>query len=63
MPVESCSTLIAAPRRLVAGVVRDGGLASREHVSLSPYWRRGLTDEEWRSVKRDWVRRLQGEMA
>lgn len=27
MPVESCSTLIAAPRRLVAGVVRDGEAA------------------------------------
>jgi 8-oxo-dGTP diphosphatase len=27
VPVESCSTLIAAPRRLVAGVVRDGEAA------------------------------------
>ena len=49
--------------RAVGHALRDGGLASREHVSLSPYWRRGLTDEGWRSVKRDWVRRLQGEMA
>lgn len=24
-------------------------------ASISPYWRRGLTDEEWRKIKRDWL--------
>jgi len=24
-------------------------------VSLSPYWRRTLTDEAWRAVKKDWI--------
>ncbi|ANS79953.1 hypothetical protein SGUI_2557 [Serinicoccus hydrothermalis] len=49
--------------RAVGHALRDGGLASPDHLSLSPYWRRGLTDEEWRSVKRDWVRALQSELA
>jgi NADPH-dependent ferric siderophore reductase len=25
------------------------------HLSCSPYWRRGMTDEEWRRVKASWV--------
>lgn len=27
----------------------------REDLSLSPYWRRQYTDEQWREVKRDWL--------
>lgn len=27
-----------------------------ELLSCSPYWRRGFTDEEWRSVKAEWAR-------
>jgi NADPH-dependent ferric siderophore reductase len=27
----------------------------KEGTSISPYWRRTLTDEEWRAVKRDWL--------
>ncbi len=27
----------------------------RESLSVSPYWRRGHTDEAWRQVKRDWM--------
>lgn len=27
----------------------------REAVSVSPYWRRGQTDEAWREVKREWM--------
>jgi NADPH-dependent ferric siderophore reductase len=26
-----------------------------EAASISPYWRRGLTDEEWRRIKRQWL--------
>ncbi|WP_298890684.1 siderophore-interacting protein [uncultured Serinicoccus sp.] len=32
-------------------------------LSCSPYWRRGSTDEEWRSVKADWVRAMQADTA
>lgn len=40
----------AIRRHLIAdrGIPRDG-------TSISPYWRRGLDDEAWREVKRDWV--------
>lgn len=27
----------------------------REALSVSPYWRRTLTDEKWREIKRDWL--------
>jgi NADPH-dependent ferric siderophore reductase len=30
------------------GIARDG-------TSISPYWRRGMDDEAWREVKREWV--------
>jgi NADPH-dependent ferric siderophore reductase len=30
-------------------------------ASISPYWRRGLDDEGWREVKRDWVRETEQE--
>ncbi|WP_151525547.1 siderophore-interacting protein [Serinicoccus kebangsaanensis] len=49
--------------RAVGHALRDEARASREHVSISPYWRRGLTDEQWRAVKGDWVRGLQAELA
>jgi NADPH-dependent ferric siderophore reductase len=32
----------------------ERGIA-KEGASISPYWRRTLTDEEWRAVKRDWL--------
>ena len=40
----------AVRRHLVAdrGIAKDG-------TSISPYWRRGQTDEAWREVKRDWL--------
>lgn len=28
----------------------------KEEASISPYWRRGKTDEAWREVKADWMR-------
>ncbi len=31
----------------------------REDLSVSPYWRRTLTDERWREIKRDWLRELE----
>lgn len=40
----------AARRHLLGerGIPKDGN-------SISPYWRRNLTDEEWRQVKKDWL--------
>lgn len=32
-----------------------------DQLSCSPYWRRDHTDEEWRSVKKAWVREMQAE--
>ncbi|MBC7375492.1 MAG: siderophore-interacting protein, partial [Frankiales bacterium] len=31
----------------------------REDLSASPYWRRELTDEQWRSVKAAWQREVE----
>jgi NADPH-dependent ferric siderophore reductase len=40
----------AVRRHLLAdrGIPRDG-------ASISPYWRRTMTDERWREVKREWL--------
>ncbi|MGH9247792.1 MAG: siderophore-interacting protein [Acidimicrobiales bacterium] len=40
----------AVRRHLVA----DRGLAAGNH-SISPYWRRDHTDEQWREIKADWL--------
>jgi NADPH-dependent ferric siderophore reductase len=31
-------------------------VVAREDLSVSPYWRRGHTDEQWRSIKAAWQR-------
>ncbi|TNM69210.1 siderophore-interacting protein [Streptomyces sp. NP160] len=40
----------------------DRGL-ERSEMSCSPYWRRTMTDEAWRSVKRDFVAAMDAEVA
>src|SRR4051812_5970237 len=35
-------------------LLEDRGL-SRQQLSCSPYWRRTMTDEAWRQIKRDYV--------
>jgi NADPH-dependent ferric siderophore reductase len=45
----------AQETRLARRVVLRGGV-DRDLFSSSPYWRRGLDDEQWRSVKKDFVR-------
>lgn len=35
-------------------LVNDRGIP-KEASSISPYWRRGRNDEQWRQVKRDWI--------
>ncbi len=36
---------------------------SRAGMSCSPYWRREMTDEAWRMVKRDFVAAMEAEVA
>ena len=35
----------------------------RQDMSCSPYWRRTMTDEAWRAVKRDYVAAMEAEVA
>lgn len=43
-------------------LLADRGL-SRADMSCSPYWRRTMTDEAWRRVKRDFVAAMDGDVA
>ena len=49
---------IRAVRRHLLG---DRGLA-RADMSCSPYWRRTMTDEAWRAVKRDFVTAMEADV-
>lgn len=46
----------AAQIRAVHWGLAEGGLVDLERFSCSPYWRRGLDDEQWRQIKGDFVR-------
>lgn len=35
-------------------LIADRGI-DRDAASISPYWRRGHTDEAWRQIKRQWI--------
>jgi NADPH-dependent ferric siderophore reductase len=50
---------IRAIRRHLLG---ERGL-ERADMSCSPYWRRTMTDETWRAVKRDYVAAMDAEVA
>lgn len=43
-------------------LLADRGLA-RADMSCSPYWRRTMTDEDWRAVKRDFVAAMDADVA
>lgn len=43
-------------------LLHDRGL-SRADLSCSPYWRRTMTDEEWRRVKREFVAAMEAEQS
>jgi NADPH-dependent ferric siderophore reductase len=43
-------------------LLQDRGLERRD-MSCSPYWRRSMTDEAWREVKRDFVASMEAEVA
>ncbi len=43
-------------------LLRERGL-SRRDISCSPYWRRSMSDEDWRRVKGDFVASMEAEVA
>ncbi|MBD8870902.1 siderophore-interacting protein [Nocardioides donggukensis] len=43
-------------------LLAERGLA-RGDMSCSPYWRRDMTDESWRAVKRDFVQAMEADVA
>lgn len=43
-------------------LISDRGVA-RADMSCSPYWRRTMTDEAWRAVKRDYVAAMDADVA
>lgn len=49
-------------RQIRRHLLVDRGLG-RENMSCSPYWRRDMTDESWRQVKRDFVAAMEAEVA
>ncbi|MBD8505093.1 siderophore-interacting protein [Hoyosella sp. G463] len=51
----------AAATRAVRRVLLGDAIVEPEHLSCSPYWRRGHTDEQWRSVKAAWIREVEAE--
>lgn len=44
----------AETRAIRAHLLGDRGI-ERSRLSVSPYWRRGQTDEAWRQVKKEWL--------
>ena len=57
--VHGEATEIRALRR---HLLADRGL-SRQAMSCSPYWRRDMTDEAWRQVKRAFVSSMEDDVA
>jgi len=49
-------------REIRRHLLLERGLA-RADMSCSPYWRRQMTDEAWRAVKRDFVAAMEAEVA
>jgi NADPH-dependent ferric siderophore reductase len=49
-------------REIRRHLLLDRGL-TRADMSCSPYWRRDMTDEAWRKVKRDFVAAMEAEVA
>jgi NADPH-dependent ferric siderophore reductase len=47
-------------RAVRAHLLGDRGV-SRQQLSCSPYWRRTMTDEAWRQIKRDYVSAMEAD--
>lgn len=48
----------AVATRAVRRQLLASGVVDLEHLSCSPYWRRGYDDEQWRSIKGAWNREV-----
>lgn len=51
----------AVATRAVRRVLLAERRVDPEHLSCSPYWRRGYDDEQWRQIKGDWLREVNAE--
>ncbi|WP_156759094.1 siderophore-interacting protein [Microbacterium karelineae] len=51
----------AVATRAVRRVLLRERIVDLDHLSCSPYWRRGYDDEQWRAIKGDWVREVNAE--
>jgi NADPH-dependent ferric siderophore reductase len=49
-------------REIRRHLLLDRGL-TRQDMSCSPYWRRSMTDEDWRAIKRDYVSAMESDVA
>ena len=47
--------------RAVRDVLLSRSLVAPEDLSFSPYWHRGLSDEQWRGIKSSWLKAVQRE--
>lgn len=52
----------AEVRALRRFLIAERGV-DRAKASISPYWRRGHTDEAWREIKRDWLAEQEADVA
>lgn len=52
----------AAATRAVRRHLLAERIVEEDRLSCSPYWRRGLDDEQWRTVKADWLRAVAGDV-
>lgn len=52
----------AEETRAVRRHLLSTGVVDLEHLSCSPYWRRGYDDEQWRSIKGAWTREVAAEI-
>jgi NADPH-dependent ferric siderophore reductase len=62
LPAGRCDAFVhgeAVETRGVRAHLLRERVVLREDLSVSPYWRRGFTDEEWRKVKKDWQRAVE----
>ena len=65
-PVGTVSAFVhgeAAATRAVRRHLLEEGIVREDLLSCSPYWRRGHDDEQWRTVKADWLRAVAADVA
>lgn len=64
LPSGRCHAFVhgeAEETRAVRRLLLERSLVAADDLSCSPYWRRGMTDEDWRRVKAAWVAEMNAE--